>query len=108
MTSLSGCWLLDLNARLAVKLIPGLDHNNEVLVDEGRSFFFEKKNTYSAADWIKGPCLGKVNDEWVVDVVHEPRLPLDDDPTNQCSDYLNKKVSHYMLINMDGKVVEMK
>ncbi|MFZ5392538.1 MAG: hypothetical protein ACOZAR_05140 [Patescibacteria group bacterium] len=108
MTGLSGCWLLDFNARMAMRAIPGFEHNDEVLLNEARSFFFEKKAAYSAADWVQGPCLGKMNDEWVVDVVHNPRLPLDNDQANQCPDYYNKIVAHYILIDMDGKVVEMK
>lgn len=108
MAGLSGCWLLDFNARMAMRVMPGFEHNNEVLVNEARSLFFEKKDAYTAADWIKGPCLGKINDEWVVDVIHNPRLPIDDDQTNQCPDYYNKKVSHYILLDVDGNFVGMK
>ncbi len=108
MTGLSGCWLLDFNANMAMRLMPGFEHNNEVIINEARSLYVEKKDAYTAADWIKGPCLGRINDNWVVDVVHNPRLPIDDDQANQCPDYYNKKVSHYILLDLDGNAVEMK
>lgn len=105
---LSGCWLIDMNQRLAVSLVPNVDKNNEVLLQEAKSLFVQKKNSFSAEQWAKGPCLGKMNDQWVVDIVHDPRLPMDDDPANQCQDYSDGKIKHFFELDPDGNLVLFK
>ncbi|MFA4930443.1 MAG: hypothetical protein WC570_01080 [Patescibacteria group bacterium] len=107
-TVFSGCWLLDFNARLASDLIPGLEHNNEVLFTEAKSLFMEKRNTYSGAEWVKGPCLGWLNDEWVVDISHSPRQPIDDDINNQCQQYYNGEAKHFIEISPEGEILNYK
>lgn len=106
--TVSGCWLLDFNSRLAMDLMPGMDHNNEVLFVEAQSLLLEKKDSYSAAEWVSGPCLGWLNDEWVVDVSHSPRQAIDDDINNQCSQYYDGEAKHFIEISPEGEILNYK
>lgn len=105
---MSGCWLLELNSKLAMNLMPGFEHNNEVLINEAQSLYIEKRDSFSASEWVNGPCLGMINDEWVVDVSHSPRLPLDDDLNNQCSEYYDGRAKHFIELSPDGILLNMK
>lgn len=48
-----------------------------------------------------GPCLweGEV-DNWICDVAHNPRTEVDDDPANQCPNYLNP-YEHFVEVDPD-------
>lgn len=59
-------------------------------------------------DLSSGPCLGLIGSDWVADVVHDPRQPVDDDPENQCAEYQMGKVKHFVELTPDGKVVRVK
>lgn len=61
----------------------------------------------SGQDLSNGPCLGQVAPDWVADLVHNPRQKVDDDPKNQCSDYLSGKVHHFIELDLDGKLVRI-
>jgi len=47
-------------------------------------------------------CLGTC-ESYAVDIVHTPRTTEDDVPENQCSDYLNGKLNHFIELNSIGK-----
>lgn len=102
----SGCWIMDYNAEMANKLVPSTDKNREVLIDEAKALVIQKRKMYSDLEWAKGPCLGKLNDEWVVDIAHKPRLPVDDDPANQCADFASGEVKHFIEMTEDGTVIK--
>lgn len=59
-------------------------------------------------DLSRGPCLGTIGIDWVVDVAHDPRQPVDDDPANQCDEYRNGRVMHFVELTLEGKVVRAK
>lgn len=59
-------------------------------------------------DLSPGPCLGLIGPDWVADVVHDPRQPVDDDPENQCMEYQTGKVKHFVELTPDGTVVRVK
>lgn len=103
---LSGCWVMDFNARMANKLVPSTDMNREVIIEEAQALAVQKKKMYSESEWAKGPCLGKVNDEWVVDIAHNPRIAIDDNPDNQCVDFAEGKVKHFVELTPDGKLIK--
>lgn len=71
-----------------------------------------KKNPASMAQagvkWEDGFCLANVlMDDWVADLVHNPRQPVDDDPKNQCSYYREGKAHHFVELDLDGNVVRV-
>jgi len=49
-----------------------------------------------------GTCFG-----YVVDFVHVPRNVSDDQKENQCSDYINNKVTNYIELDKNGDVVRV-
>ncbi|MEK7096340.1 MAG: hypothetical protein AAB881_00070 [Patescibacteria group bacterium] len=72
------------------------------LIDDAKNLFKEEKE--SGADVSSGPCIGKLNDDWVVDIVHNPREAIDNRPENQCLDYINGDVKHFIELDLDGEV----
>jgi len=51
-------------------------------------------------------CLGSCGD-YAVDIVHVPRSEIDDQVENQCEDYRNRKVSHFIELDQDGDIVRI-
>jgi len=51
-------------------------------------------------------CLGTVgeNIKYAVDIVHIPRTEDDNKLENQCQDYRNGKVSHFIELDKDGHI----
>ncbi len=57
----------------------------------------------------KGPCL--TNDlvpDWVVDIVHVPRVGVDDFPENQCQAYLEGRAHHFVELDNSGNLVRIR
>lgn len=60
-------------------------------------------------DFSYGPCLSNaLLPNWVVDIAHNPRLPIDDLPENQCSSYLEGRVRHFVELDPDGNLIRAK
>jgi len=55
-----------------------------------------------------GPCLlnPMSNEDWVCDVAHDPRQPIDDIPENQCSAYRQRLASHFVEVDTDCKFIK--
>jgi hypothetical protein len=56
-------------------------------------------------DMANGPCLGVVLPDWVADVAHDPRAPVDDDPANQCEAYRSGEAHHFVELDPDGNLI---
>ncbi len=57
-------------------------------------------------DFSTGPCLSEVLlPGWVLDIVHSPRLPIDDLPSNQCLNYREGKASHFVELDTNGNLI---
>lgn len=57
-------------------------------------------------DLTNGPCLSEnLTSGWVADLVHNPRLAVDDEIPNQCKNYLNGTAKHFVEIDLDGNLV---
>ena len=59
-------------------------------------------------DLSLGPCFGLIGTDWVADVVHDPRQPVDDEPGNQCMEYQTGRVKHFVELTPNGAVVRVK
>jgi hypothetical protein len=63
----------------------------------------------TGTDLDVGPCIANPlpspADDWVVDVAHDPREDVDDDPANQCSAYRDGKASHFVELDPDGNLI---
>jgi hypothetical protein len=56
----------------------------------------------------RGPCIAERLpglDDWVVDVAHDPRQPVDDDPANQCQRYRAGEAHHFVELTPDGELI---
>ncbi len=56
-------------------------------------------------DFSNGPCLGKIGNDWVLDIAHNPRQATDDKPQNQCADFKNGTAHHFIELDLDGKMI---
>ena len=57
-------------------------------------------------DLSNGPCIADpLIENWVADVAHDPRRPVDDEPENQCAGYRAGKAEHFVELDPDGNVI---
>ena len=63
------------------------------------------KKKQEGANFTNGPCLGKIADDWVLDIVHNPRQPVDDRKENQCAEYGNGSAHHFIELDESGNLI---
>ncbi len=56
-------------------------------------------------DLSSGACLGKIADDWVLDIAHLPREPIDNLAQNQCNDFRNGTVHHFVEMSPRGEII---
>jgi hypothetical protein len=59
-------------------------------------------------DLSSGPCLSEGLDglsDWVVDIAHDPRQPVDDQPANQCQSFRDGETHHFVELTPDGRLI---
>ena len=75
-------------------------------VDEAQAAFHQVQA--SGQDLSAGPCISEslpgVSD-WVADVAHDPRQPIDDEPGNQCQRYRSGEAHHFVELGLDGRLI---
>jgi predicted small lipoprotein YifL len=62
----------------------------------------------SGQDLNRGPCISNGLaglPDWVVDIAHDPRQDVDDDPANQCSRYRDGQAHHFVELDQDGTLI---
>ena len=63
--------------------------------------FCQNQLSNDNSDFGRGPCLSNaIIPDWVCDIVHFPRQPIDDDPKNQCSVFIACQGHHF--VEVDG------
>lgn len=75
------------------------------LIDIALEKYYILKN--SGADLSAGPCLGLIADDWVADIAHDPRKDVDNLPQNQCSEYRQGKVKHFIELSEQGEIIKI-
>ncbi len=59
-------------------------------------------------DLSNGPCLSNnVAPGWVCDVAHWPRLPVDNDPQNQCEAFRKGIATHFVEVDENCNVIRV-
>ena len=75
-------------------------------VDAAREVYAEEGE---GRDLSSGPCLADPLDDpyenWVVDIVHSPRQPVDDEAENQCSAFRDGDADHFVELDEYGHLV---
>jgi hypothetical protein len=62
----------------------------------------------SGVDLSEGPCIAERLPglaDWVADVAHDPRQPVDDDPANQCSRSRRGEATHFVELDPAGNLI---
>jgi hypothetical protein len=75
-------------------------------VDEAQAAFSQSQP--SGLDLSTGPCISESLPslpDWVADVAHDPRQPIDDEPANQCQRYRDGEAHHFVELNLDGQLI---
>ena len=75
-------------------------------VDTATGVFDDAKA--SGQDLDEGPCIAEELPglpDWVVDIAHEPRADVDDDPANQCQRYRDGDASHFVELTPQGELI---
>ena len=66
------------------------------------------KDRAKEIDLENGSCL--TNDlipNWVADIVHNPRQPVDNLPENQCPAYLEGRAKHFVELDQKGNIIRV-
>jgi len=67
---------------------------------------------YSPLNLARGPCIGnqlpQLGTDWVVDIAHDPRRSIDDNPRNQCAKSRDGRAQHFVELDPSGKVIRVR
>ena len=56
----------------------------------------------------RGPCIAERLpglDDWVADVAHSPRKPVDNKPANQCARFRSGQAHHFVELTPVGQLI---
>jgi hypothetical protein len=76
-------------------------------VDKAQAVYAQ--STASGVALSQGPCIAEELPglpDWVVDIAHDPRQPVDDDPANQCQRYRSGEAHHFVELDPDGTLIK--
>jgi hypothetical protein len=76
-------------------------------VDEAMQAYHEAKA--NGTDLDRGPCIAEQLpglEDWVADVAHEPRQPVDDQPANQCQRFRDGEAHHFVELSPSGELIQ--
>lgn len=75
----------------------------------GKAKEIYKGKKAQGVDITSGPCLSEdIEIDWVLDIAHSPREPIDDLAENQCQNYRQGKAKHYIELDTNGKLIKIK
>ena len=79
------------------------DNNTSSIISCALNLYNEKKSEGIVfSSQCLGSCLG-----YAVDIVHVPRTSEDNKVENQCEDYRNGKLKHFIELDKDGNIVRI-
>lgn len=82
---------------------PGRKQELDTAVNQAKYIYGQRKE--KGEDFSKGPCLSNaLMDDWVLDIVHNPRQPVDDLIENKCSPL----AKHIVELDTNGNLVRAK
>lgn len=80
--------------------------NQDRAIDEAMKAYQQAKA--SGKDLSDGPCIAEQLpglDDWVADIAHEPRQPVDDEPANQCQRFRDGEAHHFVELDPSGDLI---
>jgi hypothetical protein len=109
---ISGLFLVSLVLLSGCVSQPGPSGQNQTQVPEYVQMCLNScNNTRNAGDFAAlelGVCLLDripIEPDWVCDVAHSPRQPVDDNPNNQCQSYLKGETKHFVEVSPECKLI---
>ncbi len=79
----------------------------ETAINQANHLYRQEKS--KGRDFSTGPCLSDaLLPGWVVDIAHNPRLPIDDLPQNQCLVNSEGRLKHFVELDPDGNLIRAK
>lgn len=79
----------------------------ETAINQANHLYRQEKA--KGRDFSNGPCLSDaLLPDWVVDIAHNPRLPIDDLVQNQCPGYSQGRAKHFVELDVDGNLIRAK
>lgn len=78
----------------------------DTAINQAQYIYRQKK--LMGENFSNGPCLS--NDllpGWVIDIVHSPRVKIDDLSQNQCPAFLEGRAKHFVELDLDGNLVRV-
>jgi hypothetical protein len=82
------------------------DSQQAVAIAEAKVAF--QKAERSGRDLSAGPCVSESLpglSDWVADIAHNPRQPVDDQPVNQCQSYRDGQTHHFVELTPTGQLI---
>ena len=67
------------------------------------NLYSQKKS--EGVDFSNSPCLGKIADDWVLDIAHKPRIDADNKAENQCADFREGRAHHFIELDPQGQLI---
>ncbi len=76
----------------------------DIAISKAKDLF--KQKLAEGLDMSNGPCLSnEIIPDWVVDVAHNPREAIDNQPENQCSAFREGKAHHFVELDPMGNLI---
>lgn len=76
----------------------------DTAVNQAKYLYSQRKKL--GEDFSKGPCLSEaLMPDWVVDIAHNPRSPVDDLPENQCEAFREGRAKHFVELDLEGNLI---
>lgn len=75
-------------------------------VNEAMAAYHQAK--LDGTDLSRGPCIAEQLPglpDWVADVAHDPRQPVDDVPANQCRRFRSGQAHHFVELDPSGNLI---
>lgn len=79
----------------------------DIAESKAKELFAQKVN--QEIDLSSGPCLAEeIIADWSVDIVHNPRIVVDDQSENQCKNFVSGKTHHFVEIDLSGNIINVR
>ena len=85
---------------------PASSNDRDHAIAAARQVYQQAKQ--NGTDFSNGPCIAEQlqnSPDWSVDVAHDPRQPVDDQPANQCEAYQQGTTHHFVELDPDGNLI---
>ncbi len=85
---------------------PKVASRSEIDIAINQALYFYRQEKEMGKDFTSGPCLSNaLMPNWVLDIVHSPRQPVDDLIQNQCPAFLEERTQHFVELDTEGNFV---